>query len=247
MATIAETPATIAETPVSEPVSEPASEPVSEPASIEESAPQEQKSAPPFPVPVADSPTLKFIAAHKQHVIAVIGDRANSYLNTIRISDKTLTIDAQAKDQIMCIFTNLLDTVADVADSVGTGADPDAAIAAKYSPTTTQYKAWKFVKNAGTGHEYNLVGERVEEDMLEIITERVEGEDLAQYTVELFMLFVNTFARALANYKWDTTQRVSSKHTSSILRIMDGGRTDPEFFNGLYSFAEQCKALNTKK
>ena len=82
---------------------------------------------------------IEFINTHKQYIINNIMDYANQYINDIRSSnDKKLTIDAQAKDQIMYIFEQLISIISNAGDD-----SPNSVgkwIEDSYKPISYEYK-----------------------------------------------------------------------------------------------------------
>lgn len=196
---------------------------------------------------------LKYIATYKKMVIDSIISMANGYLKIIRpANDKTLLIDAQAKDQIMYIFCRLLliaskldKKMPEEKDSEGTPNRKESSITTwietNLETSSNNYKIHRFLIGSTQHLKYNMVGEELEEKILDIISKKIEDEDTMQYTVELFILFMKSLASSLANFSWATTKRISSINVNGIIRNMDRNVTNPDIFDEIYEFANFTK------
>lgn len=192
---------------------------------------------------------LKFVGKYKKFVNDHMETYAGEYLKLIRPSnDKKVTIDAQAKDQLMYIFCKLLGVVTKMDDEVPEDCSQIAAwIEKSLDTSTSDYKIYKFLTGVAKDLKYALVGEKIEEETLLIISEFVEDEDLMQHTVEVFLLFIKKFAEALANLNWESTKRTNSKLVNALLRNMNNTNTNPDIFGEIFEFANYCKSQNSKK
>jgi hypothetical protein len=195
-----------------------------------------------------ESIDLKFVSNHKKFINRHIENYAKEYLAIIRpLNEKTVSIDAQAKDQIMYIFCRLLNIVSGAVDIENIPDDSDDIpdwIEKCLDPSTSNCKIYKFLKDVTHNIKYDLIGEKIEENMLEIISKVVVDEDLMQHTVELFILFIKKFAESLANINWESTKRTNSKITNSLFRNMCINTSSPDIFEEIYGFGEYCKERN---
>lgn len=186
---------------------------------------------------------LKFIDKHKKFINDHVETYARKYLQMIRPSnDKKVCMDAQAKDQLMYIFCKLLGVVSKMDDEVPEDCAQIADWVEKSLDTSTSdYKIYKFLLGVTHNLKYALVGTKIEEETLLIISEFVENEDLMQHTVELFLLFIKRFAEAMANLNWYATKRTDSKLVNALLRNMNSNNTNPDIFGEIFEFANYCK------
>jgi hypothetical protein len=191
---------------------------------------------------------LKFIGKYKKFINDHVERYAGGYLNMIRPSnDKNVCMDAQAKDQLMYIFCKLLGVVSKMDDEVPEDcAQISDWIEKSLDTSTSDYKIYKFLMGVTQNLKYALVGTKIEEETLLIISEFVEDEDLMQHTVELFLLFIKRFAQAMANLNWDATKRTNSKLVNALLRNMNSNNTNPDIFGEIFEFANYCKSQNSK-
>lgn len=191
---------------------------------------------------------LKFIDKYKKSINDRVETYAGEYLQMIRPSnDKNVCMDAQAKDQLMYIFCKLLGVVSKMDDNV----PEDCAHIADWiekslDTSTSDYKIYKFLQGVTQNLKYSLVGAKIEEETMLIISSFIENEDLLQHTVELFLLFIKRFAEAMANLNWDATKRTNSKLMNALLRNMNSNNTNPDIFNEIFEFANYCKSQNPK-
>ena len=191
---------------------------------------------------------LKFIDKYKKFINDRVETYAGEYLQMIRPSnDKNVCMDAQAKDQLMYIFCKLLGVVSKMDDDVPEDcAQISDWIEKSLDTSTSDYKIYKFLMGVTQNLKYALVGTKIEEETLLIISEFVEDEDLMQHTVELFLLFIKRFAEAMANLNWDATKRTNSKLMNALLRNMNSNNTNPDIFSEIFEFANYCKSQNPK-
>ena len=192
---------------------------------------------------------LKFVVKYKKFINGHIETYAGEYLKMIRPSnDKTVCIDVQAKDQLMYIFCKLLGVVSKMDKNVPDDCDKIAEwIEKNLDTSTSDYKIYKFLRCATQNHKYSLIGEKIEEDTLLIISEFVEDEDLMQHTVEVFLLFIKRFAEVLANLNWEATKRTNSKLVNALLRNMNNSNINPDIFDEIFEFTNYYKSQNYKK
>jgi hypothetical protein len=192
---------------------------------------------------------LKFINKYKKFINDHVEIYAGEYLKMIRPSnDKIVCMDAQSKDQLMYIFCKLLGVVSKMDEEVPEDcAQISDWIEKSLNTSTSDYKIYKFLRGVTQNLKYTLVGAKIEEETLIIISKFVEDEDLMQHTVELFLLFIKRFAEAMANLNWDATKRTSSKLVNTLLRNMNSNNTNPDIFGEIFEFANYCKSKNVKK
>lgn len=192
---------------------------------------------------------LKFVGKYKKYISDHIETFASQYLKLIRpTNDKTVSIDAQAKDQIMYIFYKLLGIMSKMGDDVPEEvSEIPTWVENSLGTKTSDYKIYKFLTGSTQGLKYSFMGETIEEDTLLIISEFVEDEDLMQNTVELFLLFIKRFADTLANLNWESTKRTNNKLVNGLLRNMNYNNTNPDIFGEIYEFSNYCKLQNLKK
>lgn len=187
---------------------------------------------------------IKFIQKHKKYVNDKIEEYASEYLHLIRpTNDKSVTVDAQAKDQIMYIFYRLLEVVSKMKEDVpDDSSEISKWIEKSLDTSTSNYKVYRFLCGVAKDLKYNLVGSKIEEEVLMIISEFVDDEDVMQHTVELFILFIKKFSEALANLNWESTKKTNSKLVNSLLRNMNNNNTNPDIFGEIFEFANHCKS-----
>jgi hypothetical protein len=196
-----------------------------------------------------ESINLKFVGKHKKSINDHIETFAGQYLALIRpTNDKTVSIDAQAKDQIMYILCKLLGVVSKMDGEVP--AEPNDIpmwIKKTLNITGSDYKIYTFLTGATECIKYNSMGSKVEEEILSIISKYVDDEDLMQHTVELFLLFIKRFSYALANLNWELTKKTNTKLVNGLLRNMNNNNTNPAIFKEIYEFATYCQLQTSKK
>ena len=190
---------------------------------------------------------LKFVKKHKKFVSDIVEMFAGKFLKLIRnTSVKQVSVDAQAKDQIMYIFFKLLGVVANKNEVPEDANDIPAWIEKSLDTTTSDYKIYKFLRGATQNLKYGFVGTSVEEKTLMIISNFVDDEDLMQHTVELFLMFIKKFSESLANLNWESTKRTNAKLVNSLLRNMNNNNTNPDIFGDIYGFSTYCKSQKLK-
>jgi hypothetical protein len=191
---------------------------------------------------------LKFIGKHKKFITDHVETYAGEYLQLIRPSnDKRVIMDAQAKNQLMYIFCKLLGIVSKMDDEVPEDCTQISDwIEKSLNTSTSDYKIYMFLQGVTQNLKYTLVGGKIEEDVLLIISEFVEDEDLMQHTVELFLLFIKRFSEVIANLNWEATKSTNTKLVNALLRNMNSNRTNPDIFGEIFEFANYCKSQNSK-
>lgn len=193
-----------------------------------------------------DEIDLKFINKYKKFVCDYVEKLAGEYIIMIRPdNDKSASLDAQSKEQLMYIFSKLLYTISEFKGDI-----PDdttqltSFIGNHFSVKTGEYKLFRYLTGATHGLKYNLLGDEIEEKLLEIISEVIDDEELMQYSAELFLLFAKKIADNIANHIWDSTKKITQKPFNGLLRNMNYNNTNPDIFLEIYGFSEYCK---TKK
>ena len=119
----------------------------------------------------------------------------------------------------------------------------------KSLPTnTSEYRIYMFIIGVTQNLKYRSIGSKIEEDTLSSIFEFVDDEDLMQYIVEKFLLFLKMFSSTLANFNWDSTKKmVNAKHVNGLMRNMDNNNINPDIFKEIYGFADYFNSQKTKK
>lgn len=189
---------------------------------------------------------LKFVCKHKKYIIDRVDTFAGEYLKLLRPSnEKSVSMDAQAKDQIMYIFCKLIGIAKKMDDD--TPDDISKWVESSLDTSSSDYRIYMFLNGVTHGQKYNLMGDPIEEETLQIIAEFVENEEIMQHTVEMFLLFIKKFAEAIANFNWKSTKKTNSTYVNGLLRNMNNNNTNPVIFDEIYEFANYCKSKNTKK
>lgn len=189
---------------------------------------------------------LKFIDKYKERIIEHIYNFAGEYLELIRPSnEKNVIMDSHAKDQIMYIFYKLIGITKKMDDNVPE--DIPSWVEDSLDTSSSDYRIYRFLHGVTNNHKYNLMGNPIEEETLCIIAEFIEDEDIMQYTVEMFLLFIKKFAESIANFNWEATKKTNGSQVNGLLRNMNNNNTNPAIFTEIYEFGNYYKAHNKKK
>ena len=184
---------------------------------------------------------IKFVGKYKKNIIDRVYTFAEEYLKLIRPSnEKNVSVDAHSKDQIMYIFCKLIK----IAKKMEDDSPKDIAEWVKHSlyTSSSNYKIYMFLQGVTHGQKYNFIGNIIEEEIPQIISNYIEDEEIMQHIVEMFLLFIKKFAESIANFNWESTKRTNSIQVNGLLRNMNRNNTNPDIFDEIYEFANYCKS-----
>ena len=194
------------------------------------------------------SDDLKFVNKYRKHIINHVENYACQYLALIRPSnDKKVIMDTQGKDQIMyilCKLINIVSVIGSVSDDCN---NVTVLIENSLDTSSIDYKIYKFLTGVTRHIKYNLMGEKIEEELLHTISQYIKDEDLMQHTVEVFLLFMKRFSQSLANHNWESTKSTNHKLVNALLRNMDTANTNPDIFMDIFNFSCYAKKMSAKK
>jgi hypothetical protein len=177
-----------------------------------------------------------FVLKHKKFIIDHISHTTEEYVQLLRQSDgKNTTIDPQSKNQIMYILYVLID-IGVRADNASTD-NIKLWVMSNIPTASIEYKIYQYVSRSITHLEYKMEGHKVEEYLTGALLEKISCEEINQHIVEMFLLFCNVLAQNLANFAWQSSKKVTSVQTNSILRNIDRSGVNPDLFNTIYDSA----------
>lgn len=180
------------------------------------------------------------ISKHKKAIVDYTMATARQYLEIIRPdNDKDLSMDAQAKDQLIYILITLIR----IAERMDTDVPNDIPVWVENNITDdiSDYSMYTYITSITHGYPYIMISTPIEETVLRIISETVEDEDLMQHVVETYLIFLKVFAKNLANFNWAATKRVSSVSVNGLLRNMSIRDVNPIIFSEMIDFALLAK------
>ena len=183
----------------------------------------------------------KFIDTHKKQIVDIVLKLAAKYLKHVRpLNTKKITMDAQAKTQLMSIITVFIETASNLSVS-SNNQDISELFNTKLDINSYQYMIHSYLSGVAYHMEYELGMDDNEEDILNIIVTKINDEEVAQYAAKLLVLFTRKLAEKIANYNWNSTRNLSSVNFSTIIRNMDDKGTNPSVFLAVYDFANSSK------
>lgn len=197
---------------------------------------------------------LKFINKHKPIITKMIVHFVKKNFKSMkRQTDKAIIdnkiVNAQIKDQIMYILFAFINTISSLPEPEdGIQSDEISAWVGKTLNTeSVNYMVHRYLKGVTHRMKYNLLGEDIENDLLDIVSQLiVNTDDVKQYLVETFLLFLKKIAFFIANNYWKSTRHMTSIQFNTVLRNANENNTNYKLFDLTYGFSEHQKNLNKK-
>jgi hypothetical protein len=199
------------------------------------------------PTVIYSSIDLKALDSHKKIVASHLEILITENINIIRpTNDKAATIDAHSKNQLLYILHRFIHINNIVKDDVQPERINKQWLTAQLRTDSTDFMLHDYLHGITDGMDYNMLGEQIEEDILQIISQYLENEELAQYCVELFICVMKRWAFAMSAMSHTSTKRVSSDRFHELLRAIDRHNINPKLFDEIYGFVNFRKTHKKK-